>query len=220
MRHGVLVTDFPIDDGDARERAKAILDELQPGAIIATEKMGPNQKGVIHGGWGADITPWSAKVHHLVDEANARGILTIGVSDLGNEIGAGVIEDAVREIVPFGNKCTCPCGGGIATRTKTEVLIISSTCNWGAYGIEACLAAVLGRPDLIHTAALERQILEAARAAGLFGDVKGLLELAVDTIPGEVHVAALEMMRAVVKSGFREAPPWILKEMKGTIAKS
>ncbi len=181
--------------------------------------MGPNRKGVIHGGFGADITQWSAKVHNLIEEANSRGILTIGIGDLGNEIGFGVIENAVRQFVPYGNKCSCPCQGGIATCTKTEVLVVASICNWGGYGIEACLSALLRKPELIHDALIERRILEAARAAGCFGDVRGLLEYAVDCVPGEIQVCALEIMRSVVKSGFREMPPWMASEMSGKFPK-
>ena len=96
---------------------------------------------------------------YVIDEAKSRGILTIGIGDNGNEIGFGNIFDTVREIQPFGAKCQCPCQAGVASIVETDVLVPASTSNWGAYGVEACMAILLGKPEIMHTAEMDRRIL-------------------------------------------------------------
>ena len=51
-----------------------------------------------------------------------------------------VIKDAVRRYVPFGERCQCPCGGGIAPEQPVDALVVASVSNWGAYGIAAAVS--------------------------------------------------------------------------------
>ena len=82
-----MVMGYPIDHKEAQRRACEILDRLNPKAVIAVERPGWNEKHIHHSGMGYDISPVTAKLDYLYEEAKARGILTIGVGDLGNEMG-------------------------------------------------------------------------------------------------------------------------------------
>jgi hypothetical protein len=103
-----------------------------------------------------------ARVEALIAEARRRGIRALGIGDMGNEMGFGLIEDTVRKTVARADVCQCPCGQGMASAVTTDVLVPASISNWGAYGIEAGLAMLRGRPDVFHDAATERAMLSAA----------------------------------------------------------
>jgi hypothetical protein len=196
---------FPADDGAARARASELVAELRPAAAIAIEKLGPNAAGVTHSATGMAMGEDRARVEHLFDLCRERGILTVGVGDNGNEIGFGLIQEAVWEHKPFGRVCQCPCGQGLATVVATDVLVVAGTSNWGAYAIEACLAALVGNPDLMHTPRVELFMLqECVRSGGVDGST-ARQELGVDGTPPEVQVAIVELLRAAVIHG-RAAP--------------
>ena len=95
-----------------------------------------------------------------------RKILTIGIGDNGNEIGYGNILDDVKKIQMFGEKCQCKCNSGIASIVKTDLLVPCSTSNWGAYGIEACIALLLKNPKIMHDSETEDRMLNAINNLG------------------------------------------------------
>jgi hypothetical protein len=162
----VAAQSFPVDTEPARAAATKLLDDLKPSAIITIEKCSPNTKGVYHTGRGTDMSGTTAKVGLLVEEARRRGILTIGIGDLGNELGFGNIRQAVEEHIPFGADCGCGCGGGIASNVKTDHLIVASSSNRGGYGLEAALATLLGNPSVMHDGDMDQQMIRAACQAG------------------------------------------------------
>jgi len=162
----VIAKTFPVAEDAARNAATEYLDALQPAAVITLEKCARNQKGVYHTGQGNDMSPTTAKVDLLVEEARRRGILTIGIGDLGNEIGFGKIRETVETVIPYGARCKCPCGGGMASAVETDYLIVAAASNRGGYGLEACLAAVLDMPELMHDGVLEQNMIRAVAGAG------------------------------------------------------
>jgi D-glutamate cyclase len=91
----------------------------------------------------------------------------------------------------------------MATRVATDVHVAAGVSNWGAYGIAACLAALLGRPELLHDAEIERFMLHESVRTGAGGG--GLHPLSVDGLPLTVHIAVLELMRSVVVEGLKPA---------------
>jgi hypothetical protein len=113
----VIVLPFPLDDDLGRREAIRLLDQFKPKVVLAIEKLSKNTKGIYHNGFGIDVSSVQAKVDYLFDFALERGIPTIGVGDGGNEIGTACIADAVRNVVPTGAKCGCPCDSGIAAAT-------------------------------------------------------------------------------------------------------
>jgi len=164
---GMTVLDFPREAKRATEEAKRILGEMDISAVVTVEKIGRNEKDIYHTARGSKMSEYVAGVDLLVEEAKKRGILTIGIGDLGNEIGLGSVADVARSVIgPLGKQCNCGCGGGIVTKVGAEIPIIATISNWGAYGVAACLAALLGRGDILHSANTEKRMLEECAGAG------------------------------------------------------
>ena len=200
-----FIRSFPYDDGESQKAAKEILDEYQPSMIVTLEKLSPNEKGIIHTVRGFDHTQSHAKVHHLINQAMRRDILTIGIGDGGNEIGFGVINKEVKDIiVPFGKRCQCPCQSGIAAVTKTDFLIVAAVSNWGAYGLEACIAGLLKNPNLLHSSTTEQRMLEACVKAGGTDALYLKQMLRVDGIASEVNQSIITILREIVVKGLEE----------------
>ncbi len=201
---GALVTS-PARQDEVDDWSRELLDRLQPSAIIAIERLGPNSKGIVHGATG--LSGWDPLVDlaPLFTVAAERGILSIGIGDAGNEIGFGRIVDDVRRIQPHGSVCQCECGAGMATVVPTDVLVVAAVSNWGAYGIGACLAMLLERADLQHTPEeAERVILRCLEAGGLEA-MFCTRRFFVDGIAGEVSVAIVQLLREMVRIAL-EAP--------------
>jgi hypothetical protein len=166
---------------------------------VAIERLGPNRNGVVHGATG--LSGWDPLVDlaPLFALAAERGVFSVGIGDAGNEIGFGRIVEAVREIQPHGAICQCPCGGGMATTVPTDVLVVAAVSNWGAYGIEACLAMLAGRPDLVHSPQeAERVILRCLEAGGLEA-MQCTQRFFVDGIRGEVSVNMVQILGEMVR---------------------
>jgi D-glutamate cyclase len=154
-----LLRPFTLKREQAQDRARAILDELNPAAVVSIETLSPNEKGVIHSATGYEReSEHVAHTFHLVEEARERGIFTIGIGDFGNEVGCGLIAEEAKKINPYGMKCKCPCGAGVVSRIPTDVLVIGNISNWAAYGVSACLAYLCKEPDLLQGVDAERRM--------------------------------------------------------------
>jgi D-glutamate cyclase len=194
------VVPFPSDE-NASNVAEEYFRRFQPKALVAIEKLGPNSVGVAHTATGMAASPSRARVEALFDLAAARGILTLGVGDNGNELGCGVIQEAVRKHKQYGSVCRCPCGRGIACQVSADVLVIAGTSNWGAYGIASAVAAMLGNPGLLHSPEVERRMLEECVRTGAADASLGRHVPSVDGTPPAVQIALLELMRSVISIG-------------------
>ncbi len=201
--HSAFALTFPKDPKQASVTASELLERYAPVCLVATEKLGPNSKGIIHSGLGSDISAAHCRVDLLFREARRRGIFTIGVGDNGNEIGFGTIHKEVKEIHPLGTQCACPCGGGLGDSTETDVLVVANVSNWGCYGICAMLAAMLHRPELLHDAETERRLIERCAAAGAFDGSLTQPLPSVDGLPLEVHMAVITQLHAMVAGELR-----------------
>jgi hypothetical protein len=192
------------------ERAVAecagFLDRHRPAAVVSVETLSPNAAGVSHTASGMATSEVRPRIEELFYEAARRGVPTVGVGDNGNEIGFGLVEPAVRALKPFGDVCRCDCGAGIASAVATDVLVAANISNWGAYGIEAMLAALLGDPGLIHDGEIERRMLERSVEAGAIDGSTGKKLEAVDGSDLAVQQALLTFLRAIVANGLSEPP--------------
>lgn len=180
------VLPFPIDREEAQQAAQQIIDELQPKALIAIERPSMNAQGEHMGMTGINLSEHVAKLDYLFFEAAERGILTIGIGDGGNELGCGKIHDAVRERIPHGEK--------VASNVATDILVISSISNWGAYGIEACLAALTGKPAALHPRDVDERVHIACAQAGAINAGPGLLDPGTDNVPARIHGHILDIL--------------------------
>ena len=189
---------LPLNDQQARTNAFELFNKYNPSALISIECLGPNSKGVLHTLDGIDLTKYNVPLHHIFDIATQKGLLTVGLGDGGNEIGCGMVYEAVRRIQRYGMICQCPCKNGVATVTPTDVLLFAGTGNWAAYGITASLALLHRNLSAIHTPQEEEKSLQACVDAGARDGPTGSKELCVDAIPLETHKALLIMLRTLV----------------------
>ena len=195
---GAIVT-TPQSDEEVADWSEKLLDQLQPKAIVAIERLGPNAKGVIHGSTGMAPKPITDS-SPLFTAAARRGIFSIGIGDAGNEIGFGRIYDDVRRIQdPWGHACQCPCRDGMATVVPADVLIVAAVSNWGAYGIEAALSVLLKRTDLVHSPEQEERIMLRCLDAGGIEAVFCTQNFECDGISGESHMALVRLLRDMVR---------------------
>jgi hypothetical protein len=178
---------------DAERQARSYLDAFCPTLLIAIEKIGPNPDGIAHTASGKPTADNRARAEFLFDIGRERNVPSIGVGDNGNEIGFGRILDAVRRYKPAGET--------LGTRVATDVLLPANTSNWGAYAIEAAMAAVLGRPDIMHTPDIERRMLEACVRTNAVDGSTGRHIMAVDGMPAEIHYAIVTMLGGILRNG-------------------
>ena len=180
-----------------------VFEKYDPKAIICTERIGPGKNGVMHSATAMplpsfDPTPGAAvDTSPLVEEANKRGILTIGIGDHGNEIGFGAIYDTVVDLIPKGDL--------MAATTPTDIVFPAMMSNWGCYGIEAALAYLLKKPELMHTASQEERLLRDCLNAGGLEAAFCTTEFFVDGLDGETSMAVVQILGNIVRKNLE--PP-------------
>ena len=84
---------------------------------------------------------------------------------------------------------------------KTDVLVPANTSNWGAYAVEAALAAVVGKPEIMHSAEIERRMIEACVDAHGVDGSTGRHVMNVDGMPAEASCAIVTMLGCIVRNG-------------------
>ncbi len=197
---------FPlVDDTENKKFAAGLMDEYSPKALVAIEAIGPNKKGVKHCGGGSKASEKELLpgLEFLFYEAEARKILSVGIIDLGNELGSGTIEEAVRKIVPNAEVCKCPCKAGTACEVKADIVFPAAISNWGAYAISAMLGALLKRPEILQDADTERRMLDACIMTGA---VEGLSEapiMALDGVDWETCQGVIRILHSIVSRTLR-----------------
>lgn len=192
------VESFTKDSAHANQEAVDVLDTTDPAAVLAVERVGPNEFGEYHGAGGENLTETCAKIDPLFEETDA---LTVGIGDGGNEIGFGTILDDVRRIVKYTEECGCGCGGGVATKTETDVIIPAAVSNWGAHGIATALSMLLDEP-VLHRAELEERALVQCGLAGGIGPSR--TDGVCDSIPAEQHASVVTLLHQLLEPGYAE----------------
>jgi len=204
-RLGGALLSAPTEQAEVPVWAASLFDKYRPTAVISTERLSPNEKGIIHGATG--LAGWKPMVDlsPLITEAGRRGVFSIGIGDNGNELGFGRIHDAVKEIQPFGKRCQCPCGSGMSAVVKTDVLVVAFISNWGCYGIEAVLAFLLRQPTLPHTPDMARRIITACLEAGGLEAMWCTKLFYVDGAEGESSLAVVQLLGDMVRLALADA---------------
>ncbi len=195
---GAVLEKAPTSKSEIEGWVARIYDELQPKAVVSTERLGPAQDGIIHNataqpleGQGSHVRHDAVDISPLVTEATKRGLLTIGIGDHGNELGFGAIREAVVEAMPKGDV--------LCTAIATDIVLPTMMSNWGCYGIEAALAWLLKRPELMHRAADEERILRACLDAGGLEAMFCTQEFFVDGLDGETSMACVHILGSIVR---------------------
>jgi hypothetical protein len=199
-----LAIAFPLGAAAGERASRELIDKFQPAAIVFVEKAGPNRNGVFHSIMGTPRSPDTmANAHFLALAAQAGKTLTIGIADGGNEIGCGLIADAVREVQPHGKSCGCPCGGGIGTVTPCDVLVFAAVSNWGAYGVAAALAGLTGNREVLHDPATELRMVQKCVDAGAMDGAYSRLIPYVDGTSDAVQAGLITILHQIVENGLK-----------------
>jgi Domain of unknown function (DUF4392) len=109
------------------------------------------------------------------------------VGDGGNEIGMGA---ARAQLARAGALLA-----RIASVVAVDHLVVAGTSNWGAYGIVAALERLHGRL-LLHTGAIERQLIGRCVEAGAVDGITRKSEASVDGLGAEIHAGIVELLHA------------------------
>jgi D-glutamate cyclase len=193
----VTLHPFTTEAAEAPAAAAALLDELAPALLFSTERIGRNADGIYCNMRGRDNGVGRARIDYVFDEAIRRGTPTVAVGDGGNEIGMGLVGEAVRSHVKFGDQ-RAGGGAGIGAITGADVLVTAAVSNWGCYAIAAALAARHRNARLLHSAAMERALLSRGTEVGLINSVDGIIDANVDGIALSTHMAIAELIQAIV----------------------
>lgn len=205
--HPLLLLDFPFGKDKSVQESHILLEKYRPSAIVAVERLGVNKKGVFHSMSGFEIDAADfAFLDDLVDLARQKGVLTVGIGDNGNELGCGLILEETQQIQPWGKKCQCRCGAGMASATEVDVLVMAAVSNWGAYGINAVLAYLLGNIDLIHSERMEEKMMEVCVRTGCVDGDLGIPSPTVDGISLESQKAIITLLRETVRRALMTHP--------------
>jgi hypothetical protein len=113
------------------------------------------------------------------------------VGDHGNEIGFGAIYDTVVETVEKADV--------MAAVTPTDIVFPVMMSNWGCYGIEAALAFLLKRAELMHTPDQEERMLRDCLNAGGLEAAYCSTQFLVDGLEGEASMAVVQLLGSIVR---------------------
>ena len=204
---GIAVLAVSKDASEARRQVKTLLDRLEPAFVMGVERPSANAKGEYHNLRGLNMTAITAKTDCVFEEAKARGIVTIGVGDGGNELGYGSIEEAVMKVRPNGGRCQCPCGGTVAAHTPADVLVHASVSNWGVFGIIACLAVLLDDPKVAPSESVIYRSLNEAASAGSDDGRLGWIDLGSDGVDVKVELGVVALLRTIALEAIEIANP-------------
>src|SRR5439155_15708911 len=166
-----IVEVMPYDAATAAGWTRALFDRYRPKAVVASEKLGPNEKGIIHAASGVH-RPGNSDVDAacLFAEAKSRGLVTVSIGDVGNELGYGIVHDEVAAILgALGRDCGHGCGAGIVSSVGCDVLIHAANSDWGAYALAGALALLMRDSRVLAPTDLHLRALDACVAAGGVG---------------------------------------------------
>jgi hypothetical protein len=203
MPHTVTVQPFTKDAVQASAEAEHLFDEIHPQAAISIERPGRNEKGQYHMANGRSISDFVAKLDDLFELVGQTGGLTIGIGDLGNELGMGALKDATRNTIFYGQKCQCGCGGGIGAAFPAEATVFGAISEDAAYAFLASLAFLSEQPELLQSSAMELRVLEACCTGGAIDGPSGMGLPWIDYLDVQNHLHQIELMREIIESPLR-----------------
>ena len=109
------------------------------------------------------------------------------------------LQEPRRGVCPLTAADKTPCGGGVFTVVKTDVLVVASTSNFGAYAVVAGLALLRKDASLCHTAEDEIALHHVGVGLGLSDGGTGKVIAWCDGIPGATNAAYVQIMREIVE---------------------
>lgn len=198
FRLGAAVEYAPEAQEDVADWVTNMMNDLDPKAVIATERIGPGKDGILHsatgipfGYPGKPVGEGIVDISPVMTAATERGVLTVAIGDAGNEVGFGSLHHIVVEAL---NK-----GELLANTTMADIVFPVMCSNWGCYGIEAALAFLLENPKIMHTPEQERRQLMACLDAGGLEAITCTTNFEVDGLDGETSMACVQILHNIVR---------------------
>jgi len=181
----------------AEEAAEKLMRDFNPKAVITVEAVSCNKVGIKHGALGGprnsgDSGELFVRFNEILFTAKKYGVLTIATGDNGNECGFASIEDILKEHHEFCKDCGCPCGEGIISAADADIVIPANSSNWACYGIGACLARLLEKPEVLHNDYTHNRILLNCANVGI---PDGATAMCTPTTDGASHEACISLIR-------------------------
>lgn len=171
----------------AAAAAAVLLDMLNPSHVVAVELPGRGADGGYRSLRGESLA--TSPVDELLVAAAARGLVTIGIGDGGNEAGMAEIREAVMASLEVGPQ--------IATVIGADHAVVCGVSNWGALALVSALSLQAGR-DLLPSEEAFRNDHEAIAGAGAIDGILKTGGLEVDGRPWSESAAALAWARAAL----------------------
>lgn len=176
---GIETVYMPFNEG--KEWCKNLLEEYKPVGLISIERCGKNINSDYANMRGVSIAEKTARVDLFFEMAEGK-IPTIGVGDGGNEIGMGKLANLISEKLSL-----LPCV------VKTDILVIATVSNWGAYAITAYLEKLSGEKLLMSY----EDVLEYLHKTVEIGSVDGVLKERIVSVDGFGMETEKEIIQAL-----------------------
>ena len=161
------------------------------------QEVSPADRDVCYNMRGMSVDSVTAPLHRLFEIVGERRlpVVTIGIADGGNEIGAGRIPwETVRAAV------RSPVAGRIACRIATDYLILAGVSDWAAYALAAAVCVERNQRAILSpwTSAEQRSVIEALVHAGALDGVTRTSQITVDGLPLEQYLQVWDDIRQLL----------------------
>eukprot|EP01004_Peranema_trichophorum_P006663 NODE_5479_length_1009_cov_44.620767_g4908_i0.p1 GENE.NODE_5479_length_1009_cov_44.620767_g4908_i0~~NODE_5479_length_1009_cov_44.620767_g4908_i0.p1 ORF type:complete len:325 (+),score=65.73 NODE_5479_length_1009_cov_44.620767_g4908_i0:57-977(+) len=174
-------------------KSEEFLDKYKIDHMVAIERVGRASDGRYYNMRGLDRSNLVEPIDDMFLEANARGILTTGIGDGGNELGMGKVYDKVVLNIKHGDVIACA--------TSCTFLITAGVSNWGGYALAAGLLSQLGTEhvELVLNNELQTRILQVVEDSGARDGIVPDKLMHVDGLPFDPdHLNIIHLLRQAV----------------------
>ncbi len=189
------------DEATAKREADEILAKTDCKLMVSIERPGANEFGVYHSALGGNINHKVAKIDYLFEEVHRRGGFTVGVGDLGNELGVGNAREDMFDLFPFGRTCCCGCGGGTITAVCADAPIMGASSEIAVYGLLAALQELSGKQRILCTADLQLHVLQQAALHGAVDGQDGRRSATIDIMGSDAVCRLIQVLHDVLFYG-------------------
>lgn len=184
-----------IPSGNEGLLCRNMFERYRPTHIVAIERPGRAADGHCYSMRGEDITDVVPNTDILLEEAEARGAVTVAVGDGGNEAGMGKVRAYIIDSLYNGKR--------ICAAASADYLIPAGVSNWGGHALAAALSIMDGRM-LLHDGATEEKLLKRIVAAGAVDGCTKKRTLTVDGLSLEENLSVLNQLRDIVKTALKK----------------
>lgn len=187
---------------DSAQKNAKIADEIDSAIFI--EKIGPSKKGIHHFATGLARQGQDAPLESMFNKLKEKNKLTVGIGDMGNEIGFGKIYDTVKKVHPFGENCLCDEKDGFGTVLATDYMLPAAISNVGAYGICAALALMMEDLDMLHEPKDELELIQICTDMDCRDGGFGKAHNFVDGVVDQAIASFVEILKEMVTIYFKK----------------